>query len=87
MMFFSKKRDYKVKLRGRSEIEYIEGGKSLLLGSEFLAGDAGIVIYSSGLTHWEPPHENHILSADDIERIKKNILEDLARHGIKAEWD
>lgn len=79
--------NYKVKLRGRSVIEYIEGKKRLLLDSEFLAGDAGIVIYSNNLTHWASPHENDLLSAVDIERIKGNILADLAKHNIKAEWD
>lgn len=84
-MFFSKK-DYKVKLRGRSEIEYCEGDRKLIIGSEFLAGTAGVVIYSTGLSHWEPPHEAEALSEADLARVKSNVLADLKRHKIKAEW-
>ena len=84
-MFFRNK-GFKVKLHGRSQIEYIEGKKRLLIESEFLAGDIGIVIYSNNQIRWNPPYENDLLGADDIERIKNNVLSDLAEHKIKAEW-
>jgi len=86
-MIFQKKKDYKVKLRGRSKIEYIEGDRRLLIASEFLAGDAGIVVYSDGLDHWEAPHEHIALRSGDLLRVRENVLKDLAEHQIKAEWD
>lgn len=86
-MFFQKKNDYRVKLKGRSRVEYIENRKRIIIDSEFLAGNAGIVLYSSSLTHLEPPHQNEILSDSDLSRIRSNVLTDLAKHNIKAEWD
>lgn len=85
-MFSLKRKPYKVRLHGRSEVEYAEGDRKLLIGSEFLAGGGGIVLYGDGLTHWDPPHQNEILTGLDIERIKHNVLVDLEEHKIKAEW-
>lgn len=84
-MFFSK-RKFKVNLKGFSEIEYCEENKKLIIGSETLSGDAGIVIYASEVTHWAPPNEKEIISSSDLVRIRDNILSELARHKIKAEW-
>ena len=86
-MFWSKK-SYKVKLRGRSGIEYTEGKRRIIIGSEFMADeDPGIVIYADSLKNWESPYQHEKLSEDDIERIKSNVLNDLAKHKIKVEWD
>jgi len=85
---FWKKKPFKVKLKGRSGIEYIEGERRVLIASEFMSGeDPGIVIYSNDLTSWEPPHDHVNLSESDLERIKSNVLEDLKRYKIIAEWD
>jgi hypothetical protein len=85
---FWKKKPFKVKLKGRSGIEYIEGERRVLIASEFMSGeDPGIVIYSNDLTSWDPPHDHESLSESDIERIKSNVLEDLKSHRIIAEWD
>ena len=81
-----KKRAYKVKLKGRSGVEYSEGKKKIFIGSEFMAGSNGIVIYSDSLKAWQPPYENGKLSINEIERIKHNITEDLKGHGIPLEW-
>lgn len=85
-MFFFKKKSYKVKLRGNSRIEYVDAGRKMMFFCEFLAGAAGIVIYCANSMNWEPPHQNDFLAKEDLDQIKKNILEDLAKHGIKAEW-
>ena len=84
-MFF-KKRAYKVKLKGRSEVGYVEGQKNMIIGSEFMAGPSGMVIYSDSMKSWQPPFENEKLTDEDRERIKYNITEDLRSHGIEAEW-
>ena len=60
----------------------------MIVGSEFMADeDPGIVIYADSMKKWEPPHQEDKLTEDDIERIKNNVLADLAKHKIKAEWD
>lgn len=82
-----KKKPYRVKLKGRSKIEYIEGDRRLEIDSEFLAGNAGIVIYSSSLKTWNAPFNNEPLSETDKERIKQNILIDLKKNRISAEWE
>lgn len=85
---FWKNKPFKVKLKGRSGIEYIEGERRMLISSEFMSGeDPGIVIYSNDLTNWDAPHDQENLSEDDLERIKSNILEDLKSNKIIAEWD
>ena len=81
-----KKRAYKVKLKGSSGVEYSEGNKKILIGSEFMAGSNGIVIYSDSLKAWQPPYENDKLSFQEKERIKHNITEDLKGHAIPVEW-
>ena len=81
-----KKKAYKVKLKGRSGVEYSEGKKKIFIGSEFMSGSNGIVIYSDSLKAWQPPYENDELSIYEIERIKHNISEDLKGHGIPVEW-
>ena len=74
-----KKRVYKVKLKGRSGVEYSEGNKKILIGSEFMAGSNGIVIYSDSLKTWQPPYENDIISSRFIERE-----ENKAKHNVNV---
>lgn len=82
-----KRQPFKVKLRGRSGIEYSEGRRKILVSSEFLAGDAGIVIYASSLKSWEFPFDDEILSEEDKEVIKSRITQSLTNHKIPHEWD
>ena len=77
----------RVKLKGRSQIEYIEGNKHLLIEFEFLAGDAGIAIYSNSLQTWEPPFNEESITKVDKEQIKRNILINLQKRKIPAEWE
>lgn len=81
-----KRKPFKVKLRGRSGIEYSEGKKKVLVSSEFLAGDAGIVIYASSLKNWDPPFEAENLSEEDKVNIKRRITQSLTEHKIPSEW-
>jgi hypothetical protein len=85
---FEKTRPFKVKLRGRSGIEYIENKRRAIFVSEFMSSeDPGIVIYSDDLITWEPPFDTEDLSSDDLERIKSNVVEYLKAKKIIAEWD
>jgi hypothetical protein len=77
---------FKVKLRGRSGVEYTEGGRSAVLDSEMLAGDGGIVIYSSSLTSWRTSAGETPMSEEDRNRVKDNVSEGLERHRIPVRW-
>ena len=56
-----KKRAYKVKLKGRSGVEYSEGSKKMLISSEFMSGSNGIVIYSDSIRAWQVPNDKEIM--------------------------
>jgi len=81
-----KKRAYKVKLKGRSELEYSEGNKKMLISSEFMSGSSGIVIYSDSIRAWRVPNEKEKISNQQRNKIKHNITEDLKGHDIPVEW-
>lgn len=85
-MFFKKDR-YKVKLRGRSRVIYQEDGKSVQIEAEMLAEEIDLVIYFDSIRHWEPPHENDMISLDDKKRIKKNVTAALKEKGLTIEWE
>lgn len=86
-MNFWNKKTFKVKLRGRSKVEYIEGGRHISIDSEFMSDEEpGIILYAGNLTCWDRPFEREILSQDDLDRIKKNVLVDLKKYDIIAEW-
>lgn len=81
-----KKRAYKVKLKGRSGVEYSEGSKKMLISSEFMSGSNGIVIYSDSIRAWQVPNDKEIISNQQIKAIQHNITEDLKGHDIPVEW-
>ena len=83
---FLKKKAFRVKLKGRSGIEYSEGPRGLFLGAEFMAGGNDLVIYSDTLKSWNSPHEMEMLSESDKKRIQNNITNDLLEHNISVEW-
>ena len=79
IMFFNKKK-YKVKLKGRSKLEYTDGDKKLYFSTELMAGSNGIVIYSDSF-------EKEKLSTQERIKIKNNITEDLKKHNILTQWE
>lgn len=81
-----RRRGFKVKLRGRSGVEYAERDRKVLLGSEFLAGDGGIIIYSNTMAAWRTPTGVIPMTEDDKSRVRANVSEDLERHRIPVEW-
>ncbi len=80
------RKNYNVKLKGRSAIVYVEGDKRMIISSEFLSSPSGIVIYSDSIKKWEAPHEGTKITGQQKEEIKKNITSDLEMHGIRVEW-
>ncbi len=85
---FGRKKIFKLKITGRAGLIYEEGDRLMRIDSEMLTGPKyDMVIYGGSIQSWEPPHENELLSAEDVDRIKSNIRTDLAKHKIKADWD
>jgi hypothetical protein len=78
-MFFKK---YKVKLKGRSKVVYIEGDKQLTIDSEMLSTPADLVIYINNKTTWDDPFACVSLSEQDRCRIVKNIRSELEKDGL-----
>lgn len=80
------KKSYKVKLHGRSAIEYIEGDRHVVIGAEMLSGDVDMLLYSSDLLCWDPPFQEDMLTDEDRRRIMNNITSDLEKNKITVEW-
>lgn len=80
------KRGYKVRLRGATAVEYQKNGRRLVLGVEFLVGDEGIVIYGRKPLRWEPPHDGEAITEAEALQIKEDVLADLVRNKIVADW-
>ena len=78
---------YKVKLRGRSGVVYEEGGKTVEIEAEMLAGEIDMVIYFDSIRNWQSPHENEAISLDEKNRIKENITVALKEKGLVIEWE
>lgn len=79
-----RKQGFKVKLKGRTRVEYVEGNRMLVLSCEPSASP-GIVIYADSLGTWQTP-VGVPLSADEKLRVKANVTDDLTRHHIHVEW-
>ena len=81
---FSRK-DYSVKVRGRSGILYSEGGNTVVIDSEMLAaGPFDMVVYRDSLTTWITPGGEQSLSDEDRARIRRNVEDGLAN--LKLDW-
>ncbi|UCH40810.1 MAG: hypothetical protein JSU67_03700 [Gammaproteobacteria bacterium] len=85
-MFF-RKDCYKVKLRGRSGVVYEEGGKTVQIEAEMLAGEIDMVIYFDSISSWQPPYENEAIPLDEKNRIKENVTVALKEKGLAIEWE
>lgn len=84
-MLFFKKRKFKVKLKGRAGILYIEGEREININSELLLRPYGILIYKSSIKNWNPPHNDELI--DDIERnrILNNVVSDFEKLKYRVE--
>ena len=85
MFFHSKK--YKVSLKGRSEIIYLEGKRKAQIEAEMMTGTTDLVIYFDTFYSWQPPFQDETISAEDRRRIKLNISNELISKGLKIEWE
>ena len=84
-MFF-KNQNYRVSLRGRAGIEYLENGRTMLIDSEMLVGpEFEMVVYTRSMASWEPPDQNEPVTPGDVERIKANLEREMKR--VRIDWE
>ena len=75
---------YRVSLQGRAGIRYREGKKVMSIDSEILVGEFDMAVYLKSISCWLPPHERVPVSAEDRERIRRNLTE--ALKSMKVDW-
>ena len=76
---------FKVRMRGRAGLEYIEGQKMMAVDSETLVGpNFDLVIYADSIKRWAPPHDAEEISEADLERIRTNI--GAALGDLRIDW-
>ena len=80
-----KRNNYKVKLHGRDDLSYVEGGKIMKLGAEMTSDPAcDMLIFEDSLQRWQPPNDDQLVTKEDQLRIKANITKEL--RGYRIEW-
>jgi len=82
---FSKSEKYKVLLKGRTGLTYIEDKKSMTIDSELFFDPAGITIYTDSINSWDTPFDRESLTEDDRKRIIENITNHLENSGYKVD--
>jgi hypothetical protein len=66
---------FSVEVLGPTGLCYREGDRKMFVDSEVVAGPSGLAIYRGSIERWDAPHEAHIVSAVERERIANNIRE------------
>ena len=76
---------FSVEVLGRTGLRYEEGGRSMKVDSEVLAGPHSLVVYADTITNWDPPFEGARI--DDVERarIVENMKAAFRFRGIEIE--
>jgi hypothetical protein len=75
---------FRVSLCGRAGIVYKEGKRRMKIDSEMLGGEHDIVVYYDSIRRWLPPHDGEEISAEERERIRKNVA--WALRSLRIEW-
>jgi len=76
---------FSVEVLGRTGVRYSEGGRTLRVDSEVLAGPAGLVIYTASITQWNPPHESEAVDESKRQVIVDNIRRAFRFRGLEIE--
>jgi hypothetical protein len=71
-----------VKFKGLHDIEYRDGGRTLIAFRERLTGDPAMDIDSTSIAAWEPPFANEPLTDTKKQEILDNICRAADRLGI-----
>lgn len=85
-MIFRRKK-YKVSLKGRSGITYLEGDRIANIEAEMMTGDIDLVIYFDRFRAWAPPNEKDYITEEDRKRIRENVTEELESKGMVLDWE
>ena len=77
---------FSVKVLGRTGLLYIEGGRSVTIDSEVLAGTAGIAVFTNSLSAWDvADRADKRIGPAERARILDNIQRAFAWRGEKIE--
>ena len=76
---------FSVEVLGRTGVLYSEGGKTLKVDSEVLAGPAGLVIYMDSITRWTPPNDGELVDTSKRQAIAENIRRAFRFRGLEIE--
>jgi hypothetical protein len=76
---------FSVEMLGRTGLRYVENAKAVRIDSEVLAGPNGLAIYSSSITHWDPPHSAEAIDEETKRRIVENIRAAFCFRGFDIE--
>jgi hypothetical protein len=71
--FIESDEGYSVEVLGRTGLRYCEGGRTLFIDSEVLAGDAGIAIWMASIKRWDPPEDDNLVDDPTRRRIIVNV--------------
>jgi hypothetical protein len=75
---------FRVTLQGRAGMLYREGKKKMEIDCEMLVGEFDYVVYTDTIRSWLPPHDAEAVTAEERERIRKNIA--WALRSLKIDW-
>ena len=64
---------FRVRVPGRSGLEYREGKKRMRIDAEMLEGPAGLAIYPKSIRAWQPPFQDEAIHDAKQQRIVENI--------------
>jgi hypothetical protein len=76
---------FSVLVLSRAGIEYREGTRRVLVGSEVFADGSGITIWPSTIRKWEAPFNLELISESKRAQILTNIVLALSSQGTKIE--
>lgn len=76
---------FSVEVLGRVGIRYEEGGKTIFVDSEVLASGApaAMIVYPSGIRHWDPSYADEVPDPATRERIVERIREAFRWRGLE----
>ena len=77
---------FRVKLLGRMDIRYTERDRTIVVGAERML-DNSILILPRPWRGWDPPHERERLTAEEWERILRNVVRACGVLGLRVEFE
>ncbi len=72
---------------GRDEYKYCEGDHALVLQIEMLTGKPDLLLYSSTIKRWLPPHEHEAIDSTRRREIAQWVARCLEESGHAVEID